>query len=50
MSEKTAKYYSDMQSYLSILEQRGKLIRVKRQVNKDTEIGPLRTSPVPWSS
>ncbi len=41
MSEKTAKYYSDMQSYLSILEQRGKLIRVKRQVNKDTEIGPL---------
>lgn len=37
----TNKYYTDMQSYLSILEQKGKLTRIKRRTNKDTEIGPL---------
>ncbi len=41
MSDTTAKYYSDMQSYLSTLEQRGKLIRIKRKTNKDTEMHPL---------
>ena len=35
------KYYRDFREHLAALEERGKLIRVKRQINKDTELMPL---------
>jgi 4-hydroxy-3-polyprenylbenzoate decarboxylase len=34
-------YYRDLREYLTALEASGKLRRVKRQVNKDTELHPL---------
>ncbi len=34
-------YYRDLREYLDILEARGKLIRVKKEINKDTELMPL---------
>lgn len=41
MAPVSADYYSDLRSYLATLEGRGKLIRVNRPVNKDTEMHPL---------
>jgi 4-hydroxy-3-polyprenylbenzoate decarboxylase len=35
------KYYRDFREHLEALEERGKLIRVKREINKDTELMPL---------
>ena len=35
------KYYHDFREHLTALETRGKLIRVQREINKDTEIMPL---------
>jgi UbiD family decarboxylase len=35
------KYYRDVREHLSTLEERGKLVRVKREINKDTELMPL---------
>ncbi len=35
------KYYPDFREHLKALEQRGKLIRIKRQIDKDTELMPL---------
>jgi UbiD family decarboxylase len=35
------KYYRDFREHLTALEERGKLIRIKRQINKDTELMPL---------
>jgi UbiD family decarboxylase len=35
------KYYRDFREHLKALEERGKLIRVKREINKDTELMPL---------
>ncbi len=34
-------YYRDFREHLQALEERGKLIRIKRQINKDTELMPL---------
>ena len=35
-------YYKDLREYLKVLEDKGKLIRIKREINKDTELHPLR--------
>ena len=35
------KYYRDFREHLKTLEERGKLIRIKREINKDTELMPL---------
>ncbi len=35
------KYYSDIREYISFLESKGKLIRIKREINKDLELHPL---------
>lgn len=34
-------YYKDIRDHIDALEHRGKLIRIKRQINKDTEMHPL---------
>ena len=34
-------YYRDLRDYVKVLEEKGKLIRVKRSINKDTELHPL---------
>ena len=34
-------YYKDIHEYLKVLEDRGKLVRIKRDTNKDTELMPL---------
>ncbi|MFQ5851530.1 MAG: UbiD family decarboxylase [Candidatus Binatia bacterium] len=39
--KKRKKYYKDFREHLQALEQRGKLIRIKREINKDTELMPL---------
>jgi UbiD family decarboxylase len=35
------KYYRDVREHLDALDERGKLVRIKRQINKDTELMPL---------
>ena len=35
------KYYRDVREHLKALEERGKLVRIKREINKDTELMPL---------
>ena len=35
------RYYRDFRAHLQVLEERGKLVRVKREINKDTELMPL---------
>lgn len=34
-------YYRDLREYVRVLEENGKLIRIKRQIDKDTELSPL---------
>lgn len=34
-------YYKDLREHLRVLEERGKLIRIKRKINKDTQLHPL---------
>jgi len=34
-------YYKDLRDYMRVLEEMGKLVRVKRPINKDTELHPL---------
>lgn len=34
-------YYKDLREYLQTLEEKGKLIRIRRQINKDTQMHPL---------
>ena len=34
-------YYKDFREHLSALEERGKLVRISRDINKDTELMPL---------
>ena len=34
-------YYKDFREYLGVLEERGKLRRVQKRINKDTELHPL---------
>ena len=38
---KSKKYYRDFREHLKALEERGKLIRIKREIDKDTELMPL---------
>ncbi|HEX2932885.1 MAG TPA: UbiD family decarboxylase, partial [Candidatus Binatia bacterium] len=37
----TKKSYGDFREHLNALEERGKLVRIKRAINKDTELMPL---------
>ncbi|MGH7828602.1 MAG: UbiD family decarboxylase domain-containing protein, partial [Candidatus Binatia bacterium] len=37
----TRRYYRDVREHLEALDKGGKLIRIKRQINKDTELMPL---------
>jgi len=34
-------YYKDMREHIEALEAKGKLVRIKREINKDTELMPL---------
>lgn len=34
-------YYKDLREYIKFLEEKGKLVRIKREINKDTELHPL---------
>jgi 4-hydroxy-3-polyprenylbenzoate decarboxylase len=34
-------YYRDFRDHLQVLEERGKLVRIKRAISKDTELMPL---------
>ena len=34
-------YYKDVREHLKALDERGKLVRVKKQINKDTQLMPL---------
>ncbi len=34
-------YYRDLRDYIATLEEKGKLVRIKRLINKDTELHPL---------
>src|SRR5688572_15749089 len=34
------KYYRDFRAHLTALEERGKRVRIKREINKDTELMP----------
>ena len=34
-------YYCDFRQHLTALEERGKLVRIQREINKDTELMPL---------
>jgi UbiD family decarboxylase len=34
-------YYKDVREHLKALEERGKLFRIKKQINKDTQLMPL---------
>lgn len=34
-------YYKDLREYLTTLETNGKLLRIKREINKDTELHPF---------
>ncbi len=34
-------YYKDLREYIKVLEEKGKLVRIKREINKDTELHPL---------
>ena len=36
-----SEYYRDFREHLRVLEERGKLLRIKREINKDTELMPL---------
>jgi len=38
---KPSKPYDDLREFLAVLEQHGKLVRVTRPINKDTELHPL---------
>ena len=34
-------YYKDLREYIEVLDKNGKLVRIKREINKDTELHPL---------
>ncbi len=34
-------YYKDLREYIQILEEKGKLFRIKKEINKDTELHPV---------
>jgi UbiD family decarboxylase len=35
------KYYKDLREFISVLERKGKLVTIEREINKDTELQPL---------
>jgi 3-polyprenyl-4-hydroxybenzoate decarboxylase len=35
------KYYKDLREYVSVLQELGKLVTIRRKINKDTELQPL---------
>ena len=37
----TSEYYGDFRAHLKALDERGKLLRIQREINKDTELMPL---------
>lgn len=39
--EKNKTYYRDVREHLKALEERGKLVRIRREISKDTELMPL---------
>ena len=39
--EGSQRYYKDVREHLKALQERGKLIHIKREINKDTELMPL---------
>src|SRR3990172_12353669 len=39
--EDSMSYYKDFREYLKVLEKNDKLIRIKREINKETELHPL---------
>jgi UbiD family decarboxylase len=41
MIKPATRYYADLREYLDVLEERGKLLRIRRPINKDTELNPL---------
>ena len=41
MKEGSVRYYKDLREHLEALESSNKLIRIKREINKDTEMHPL---------
>ncbi|HWP57386.1 MAG TPA: UbiD family decarboxylase [Candidatus Acidoferrales bacterium] len=41
MARQNQKPYSDLREFLQVLEANGKLLRIKRAINKDTELHPL---------
>ena len=34
-------YYQDLREFIRVLEENGKLLRIKREINKDSELHPL---------
>ena len=34
-------YYRDLREYIQVLEKNGKLVRIKREINKDTQLMPM---------
>lgn len=34
-------YYKDLREYIEVLDKNGRLVRIKREINKDTELHPL---------
>jgi 4-hydroxy-3-polyprenylbenzoate decarboxylase len=34
-------YYRDLREYIGVLDKNGKLVKIKREINKDTELQPL---------
>ena len=34
-------YYKDLREYIKVLEEQDQLVRIKREINKDTELMPL---------
>ena len=34
-------YYKDLREFIQVLEEKGKLIRIRSEVNKDTQLHPM---------
>ncbi len=41
MKTKKVAYYKDLREHVKVLESKGKLVRITREINKDTELMPL---------
>ena len=40
-TEVEMRYYEDLREYINVLESNSKLVRIRREINKDTELHPL---------